>query len=105
MTCAMTWRRCNGGADLFAVWPTPTTADTLDVYYVPQPTEMSDGSHDPSNATYGGIQTAYHKAIELWALSQGSDHEHEQRTQQGVTYEQRFELYIKRINQAVNRMP
>lgn len=92
------------GSNLLAVWPTPTAADTWQAFYVPLPTEMSTGSHDPSNATYGKIPVAFHHAIELWALSKGSDHEHEGRTQNGVKYEQEFELYIARVVRAtVNR--
>lgn len=92
------------GANLFAIWPTPSAADTLDVFYVPVPSEMSSGTDDPSAETYGGVPVEYHKAVELWALAQGSDHEHEQRTQSGVKYEQAFELYVARVvRAAVNR--
>lgn len=92
------------GSNKLLVWPTPTASSTLDVLYVPKPTEMSTGSHDPSNATYGGVPVEFHKAIELWALAQGSDYEHEGRTQSGVKYMQEFELYVKGvIRPAVNR--
>lgn len=93
------------GSNLFALWPTPADGDSLEVYYVPKPTEMSQSTHDPSDPVYGGVPTEYHKAIELWALSQGSDHEHEQRTQNGIKYEQQFELYLGRVKGAINRMP
>lgn len=93
------------GSNLFAVWPTPTAASTLTLFYVQRPTEMSSDSHDPSNSTYGGIPAEYHYAIELWALAQASDHEHEGRTQQGVSYLAQFDEYLKRVvRPAVNRM-
>lgn len=93
------------GSNLFAVWPTPATAEVLDVFYVPKPTEMSTGTNDPSAATYGGVPSEFHKAIELWALAQGSDHEHEGRTQQGVNYLAQFDEYVRKfVRPAVNRM-
>lgn len=92
------------GSNLFAIWPTPTTADVWEAFYVPKPTEMSDGTHDPSSAAYGKIPVEFHHAIELWALAKGSDQEHEGRTQNGIKYTQEFELYISRVVRAtVNR--
>lgn len=93
------------GANMFAVWPTPSDAGTLSAFYVPKPTEMSSGTHDPSNTTYGGVPVQFHKAIELWALKEGSDHEHEARTKSGMQYEAAFDKYIGQlVRPSVNRM-
>lgn len=85
------------GANLLLLWPTPTVESELSILFVPKPTDMSEGTHDPATSTYGGIPAEYHEAIELWALSKASDHEHEARTQQGVNYMARFDEYIKRV--------
>lgn len=87
------------------VWlhPTPTAAYDISIVYVPKPTELSFTTHDPSASTYGGIPTEFHKAIELWALSNASDHEHEGRTQSGQKYLVEFEQYIGRIKAGLGR--
>lgn len=91
------------GANMLLLWPTPTSAYDINLLYVPRPTEMGANEHDPSAGTYGGIPVEYHKAIELWALSNASDHEHEGRTQSGQKYLLEFEAYIARIQAGVNR--
>ena len=91
------------GTNQFLLHPTPTSVYTINLVYVPRPTEMASNEHDPSSATYGGIPVEYHKAIELWALSNASDHEHEGRTQSGQKYLVEFEAYIARIKAALNR--
>lgn len=85
------------GSNLLLVWPTPTGASVLEAFYVPRPTEMTVGTHDPSNATYGGIPVEFHHAIELWALAKASDYGHEQRTQNGLKYMAEFDQYILKV--------
>ena len=91
------------GTNMLMFHPTPTSVFTVSLVYVPRPTELSFDTHDPSNPAYGGIPVEYHKAIELWALSNASDHEHEGRTQSGQKYLVEFEAYIARIKAGVNR--
>lgn len=91
------------GADLLLVWPTPTAAGTIDAFYVPYPTAMSSGSHDPATETYGGIQAQYHPAIYLWALAQAADREQHTTSQAGLKYRAEFDDYIKRIRIDLNR--
>lgn len=85
------------GSNLLLIWPTPSSAAVLEAFYVPKPTEMSTGTHDPSNTTYGGIPTEFHHAIELWALAKASDYGHEQRTQNGLKYMAEFDQYILKV--------
>ena len=61
--------------DLLIVSPTPGASETLRFFYVPQPTVTSSGSHDPSNATYGGIPTWAHRSIEYYMLWQGAEYD------------------------------
>jgi hypothetical protein len=101
---ATTLRWALEGANMLLLWPTPTSAYDINIVYVPKPAEMSANEHDPSSGTYGGVPVEYHKAIELWALSNASDHEHEGRTQSGSKYLVEFENYISRVvRPAVNR--
>jgi hypothetical protein len=83
---------------------------TLTVYYVPRPTPMSSDSHDPSNATYGGIPKEHHKALEFYALWQGADYDDDSTSQQGDRYFGQYQMWLGKMkkNQKFkggNRMP
>lgn len=85
------------GANLFMVYPTPSAAATLTLYYVPRPTVMSAATHDPSSVSptnYGGIPTEFHKLIELYALAEGSDYDDDQTAEQGQRYRALFDRGI-----------
>jgi hypothetical protein len=77
--------------------PTPGSADTYTLYYVPVPTALSAGSDDPSNASNGGIPTAYHKAIEYFALSEAADANDDASSQMGAKYFQLYQDQVRKI--------
>lgn len=79
------------GSNLLMLYPTPDTSGTLTLYHVPQPTEMSSGSHDPSNATYGGIPDEYHEGLELYACWKLGDLRDDQSSAQGERYRKLYE--------------
>jgi hypothetical protein len=65
---------CAFDGDLLIVSPTPAdSATVIRFYYVPKPTVMSADSHDPSDITYGGIRTEYHRALEYYMLWQAAE--------------------------------
>jgi hypothetical protein len=74
------------GANLLMVYPTPSSSGTLTFYYVPQPTAMSISSHDPSEATYGGIPDEYADAIEMYACWRLGSMRDDQTSGQGERY-------------------
>jgi hypothetical protein len=82
------------------VWPTPASSSSLTIYYVPEPTEMSSSTHDPSISTYGGIPTEHHKAIELYMLSECGDYDDDQTSAQGARYAQLYETEVLKIKRA-----
>jgi hypothetical protein len=82
------------GNDLLMLWPTPSSADTITLYYVPRPTAMSATGNDPSSETYGGIPSEYHKAIEYYALWQGADYDDDASSKVGADYRR---LYLELI--------
>lgn len=84
-----------------SVWPTPSAADTITAWYVPKPTEMSSGSHDTSNATYGGIPEEYTDAIVLYAEWKASSYRNNRSPDQIDYYRQRYEDECKRIRKDV----
>ena len=57
-----------GGSDLLMIYPTPSSADTLTIYYVPRPATLSASSDSPSE-----IPAEFHKAVEFYALREGAD--------------------------------
>jgi len=85
------------GSNLLLVWPTPAAAYTFDLLYVPRPTAMSAGSHDPSTLTYGRIPAEFHKAIEYYALWQGAEYDENQGAQGGERYRTLFENYLSAV--------
>lgn len=92
------------GHDLLMVYPTPSAADTLTIYYVPRPTALSSTSstaHDPSSETYGGIPTEYHKAIELYALAQAAEFTDHKPSQYGARYKAEYEGKLLEIKRAM----
>lgn len=92
------------GANVLMIHPTPSSVlDTISIYYVPRPTPMTVGTHDPSVNTYGGIPSEWHKAIELYALWQGGDYADDETSQQGATYFQEYQTWIRRIRQERDR--
>lgn len=89
------------GANMLMLYPPPGGTETLTAYYVPVPTEMSTGTHDPSNTTYGGIPVQYHKAIELYMLWQGADYDDDASSKMGQTYLVQYEGYLKTIRKSI----
>lgn len=83
--------------NMLMVWPTPNSAATLTVYFVPRPTPMSTGTHDPSDATYGGIPSEYHKGIELYALWQAADYDDDTSANQGDRYFGQYSAWVNKI--------
>lgn len=112
------WRRSRGGGDatspmqyyalaghdLLLVYPTPAAADSIDVFYVPRPTALSTSAHDPSNETYGGIPSEYHKAVELYACWQAAEYTDHAPSRYGLKFQQDYEAWLVRIRrQARNK--
>lgn len=92
------------GSDLLMVYPTPSAADVITIYYTPRPTALSSTSstaHDPSSETYGGIPTEYHKAIELYALAQAAEYTEHQPSQFGARYQAMYESKLLEIKRAM----
>src|SRR3990167_2858741 len=96
-TDTTTLRYAVDGANLLMVYPTPSAASTLTVYYVPKPTAMSDGAHDASNATYGGIPSEFHHLIEFYACSRLASYDDDQSSAQGERYTVSFERGIQEM--------
>jgi hypothetical protein len=89
------------GNDLLMVYPTPAAADVITILYVPRPTEMSSGSHDPSDETYGGIPVEYHNALIEYAAWKMADYDDDQSSQQGVMYQGNYENLLRKYKRRI----
>lgn len=96
------WCYALEGNILFRVYPTPSTAGTINFTYVPKPTEMSDDAHDPSNATYGGIPVEHHLALEMYMLWRAADMDDDSSSGQGERYRELYDAEVKKVRKYVN---
>lgn len=83
------------GSNLLLVWPTPSAADTLEIFYVPQPATLSTGTDTPSE-----VPSEHHSVIEsyaLWKLSSAMD---DVTSAQGQRYRDDFMNGIAQIKKA-----
>jgi hypothetical protein len=90
------------GANRLMVYPTPGASDVVTIYYVPRPTAMTDGAHDPSDAPYGGIPEEFHPAIESYALAKLASMDDDDSSQQGMRYRAEYQQWVKDIRREVN---
>jgi hypothetical protein len=89
------WYAHNGN-DMFMFYPSLAIGDVVTIYYVPKPTEMSSGSHDPSNETYGGIPVEYHPALIEYAKWKMADYDDDGSSQMGLLYQQQYERLVRK---------
>ena len=91
------------GSNLLMVYPIPSTADTMTIYYVPRPTAMSTGTNDPSTTTYGGIPTEFHRAIVKYVEAEAADYRDDATSQQGDRYRADYGRWLSKIHKFVNQ--
>jgi hypothetical protein len=87
------------GANLLMVYPTPTGADELTVYFVPRPVTLSAGSDTPSE-----IPVEYHPAVEMYALWRLGSMRDDQTSSQGSRYKEEYEALVLRARRTVALM-
>jgi hypothetical protein len=80
------------GGNLFLVYPTPSAADVITLYYVPRPVTLSAGGDTPSE-----IPVEFHKAVEYYALAQAADYDDDASSAQGLRYR---DLYLSEVGKA-----
>jgi hypothetical protein len=80
---------------LWSFYPALVAGDIVTVYYIPRPTEMSSGSHDPATETYGNIPVEYHPALLEYAAWKMADYDDDGSSQQGLIYQQNYERLVR----------
>lgn len=88
-------RYATAGHTYFRIWPTPTTADTLTMTYVPRPTPMSDDVHSPTD-----VPAEFHQAVEFYAEARAARYDNHGPSQFGGTYLMLYEQAIAQCKAA-----
>lgn len=84
--------------NMLMLFPTPSTALTLTIYYVPRPATLDDGADVPIE-----IPAEFHRIVTLYALWQGADYDDDQSSAQGARYKQLLDEQIAFMRGRLNR--
>lgn len=88
------------GHDTLMFYPTPGASDTMTIYYVPLPTEMSSGTHDPfslSGTNYGRLPIAAYPTLIDYCCWRLADYDDDASSQQGERYRAYYEQGIAKL--------
>jgi hypothetical protein len=85
-------------SSMWSVYPTPTAADTLTLFYIARPTALSNSGDLPS-----AVPAEFRKLIEWYALAEGADYDDDQSTGIGKTYRDQYEDGLRRMNRLLSR--
>lgn len=88
------------GSNLLMIWPTPSAAETLTMYYVKRPTAMTTAGHDPADPTYGGIPAEHHPAIEFYALWRLASFDDDSSSGNGDRYFGQYQVWLAKMKKA-----
>jgi hypothetical protein len=91
------------GSNMLALFPTPSDTETFTLYYVPRPTAMTTGTHDPSDTTYGGIPSEFHRAIVKYVEAEAADYRDDKSSQQGDRYRNDYLVWLGKIHKYTNQ--
>lgn len=91
------------GANMLQFYPTPSTTDTLNIYYVPAPAALSASSDDPSTVSLGGIPIQLHEAIEFYACFKGGSYDDDSSSAQGQRYHDLYDKELIRYTKLLRR--
>ena len=86
------------GSSRLRVYPTPTTAGTLNITYVPRPATLVNGDDVPTE-----IPAEFHRLVPLYMLWQGGDYDDDQSSAQGVRYKNDLDEGIKEMRAQLSR--
>lgn len=86
------------GANLLMIYPTPSSADTITLYYVPRPALLSEESDSPEE-----IPSEFHKLVEWYALAEAADFDDDGSSGIGSQYLARYEKGIAEAKKAISQ--
>lgn len=80
------------GSILLMIYPTPTAADVLSIYYVPRPAQLVVGTQSPTD-----IPAEWHKVIEYYGCWQAAQFSDSSTTQEGNLYRALYEDELSKL--------
>ena len=83
------------GAVLLMVYPTPSAADTLNIYYIPRPKPLTQPTDSPTD-----IPAEWHTVVEYYACWQAAQFTDSTTTQEGNLYRALYESELKAFRTA-----
>lgn len=86
------------GSDLLMLYPTPSSAYTINTLYVPTPAAMSSTASSPTE-----IPAEYHQGPELYALWRGADYRDDESSKQGTAYREQYLEFVQETIRTLNR--
>lgn len=84
------------GGNLLRLYPTPDSALTLQIDYVPRPSALTSSSDVPSS-----VPTEFHKLIEWYALAEGADYDDDGSSGMGELYRAKYEQGIAEMKKLI----
>lgn len=91
------------GWNLLMFFPAPGASDVLTIFFVPVPTPMTSGTHDPSNVTYGGVPEVLHRGIFYRALADLASYDDDQSSSQGQRYREWYKDELTRYRTIIRK--
>lgn len=84
------------GSNLLMVYPTPSAADTITVYYVPRPVVLTTGANTPDE-----IPAEFHPAVEFYALWRLASYDDDQSSAQGQRYRDEYDRWVSKAKKFI----
>jgi hypothetical protein len=92
------------GDNMLMVYPTPTSALNIVIYYVPKPASpMAAAGDDPSNVTFGGVPTKFHNVLEAYGKWKAAEWDDDTSSEQGLVFKKQWEEGIVTARVRLNR--
>ena len=88
------------GANLLSLYPTPTSPDTLSMYYVPLPALLVNAT-DPLTNT--GVPPQFQYVIELYVKAKAGDYNDDGSSQNGMVYMQQYMAEVRKARGRIRR--
>lgn len=92
------------GANLLMLYPTPTEADTVTIYYVPYPTTVTTSNWETDLQSLAGIPSQFHHIVEYWVSFRAGDYSDDASSQNGMSYFQLWQLEVKQARGKIRRL-
>ncbi len=92
------------GANLLMLYPTPTEADVVTMYYVPVPTVITTSNWTQDIFALSGIPSQFHYIVEHWVSYRAGDYSDDASSQNGMSYYQLYQTEARKARGKIRRI-